>query len=895
MVPNNNLNSKLSAFLLVVIAVILSPALLLAQKVEIRVDMPRGQRSIGVGDEFHITYQVHDISAAPEQPRNVPGAKLLYFDRTGQSSRFQSINGHTSQSVSYTYTATLRAQKEGSYTFGPVTVGGVKSNTVQFSIGKASASASQGSHSSAPSSSIQGGAQDSNTPKYIGKGDGHLFLKSSVSKTSAYEQEALVYTVKLYTTYSAIKFIGATSAPKFEGFVVEESDMKDTQFNYETYNGKTYATAVIARYIIFPQMAGSLKVLGNTYTVSVDQREYFDDPFWGSMSYSTPLQLNVTPNDLVVNVRPLPTPQPVDFSGGVGDFKIGVSVPSTKLKSNQAASVVYTVTGTGNIKYIKLPDLNSLYPKELEVYSPTTDVKTSVGASNVSGSVKFDYSFMPLETGDYSVPEVALVYFNPSTGKYERSVARGFKVTVDKGSASDKSQTRSRLAFNPEIMQINDKLSSSNTPWNHTFGYWVLFAIPVMALCSSFFAHRRYLADHADMASFRSRRAGKVARRRLKAARICMQRNESSDFYDEMLKALWGYIADRLKMPTSELTRENVRAEFEKRNSADENLDRLLKLVDECEFAKYAPGADTSENMHSLYESACDVIDSVENSLSQKEVNSKPERQSSPYDNYLGLILILLMSPLASFASVAEADSAYNQGKYEEAVKLYSKVADTEGVSAALYYNLGNAAYRAGDFGKSMLAYQRAYRLEPGNKEIRNNLLFLSNKVDDANRAELKGKRLSVAPDDHSFFKSIHVAVAENVASDAWALWGIICFVLATGCVGFYIFSQNVLLRKVGFFGGFSLLILSALFVAFSFMASAHMKSKDTAVIMEYKVSLFSQPDDDSKTSATPLTRGTVVSILESDSDGDGTPLWYKVRLNHDFVGWIPASAIEII
>ena len=605
------------------------------QKVDLRVDMPRGQRSIGVGDEFHLIYVVSDISAAPERP-NVPGAKLLYFDRTGQSSRFQSINGRTSQSVSYTYTATLRAQKEGSYSFGPVTVGGTKSNTVHYSIGKAVSAQSQSGPSGQGNAASAQDPSGSGAPKFIGKGDGHLFLKANVSKSSAYEQEALVYTVKLYTTYSAIKFIGAASAPKFEGFVVEESKSRDAQFNYETYNGKTYATAVIARYIIFPQMAGSLKVLGNTYTVSVDQREYFSDPFWGSMSYSTPLQLNVTPNDLVVNVKPLPTPQPADFSGGVGQFRLSVSLPSTDLKSNQAASVVYTVSGDGNIKYIKLPDLNSLYPKELEVYSPTTDINASVGASNVSGSVKFDYSFMPLEQGSFHIPDVTLVFFNPASGQYERSVAHGFNISVGKGSASDKSQSRSRLVFNPQLLPADSSsLVKERTPWVTGFLYWLWYIVPVGLLGGAVVAWRRYLSQHADMAAFNSRRAGKVARRRLKAAAACLRRGDSAHFYDEMLKAIWGYLGDKLKMPVSELTRENVRGEFESIGKADENLDNLLRLLDDCEFAKYAPGADNSANMRQIYEQGSEAIDKLEVALAKTADPKINSDSASAYDSYI--------------------------------------------------------------------------------------------------------------------------------------------------------------------------------------------------------------------------------------------------------------------
>ncbi len=388
--------------------------------VHLSVQNGRGRGVIGVGDIFYISYQVSNTETAPQKPASVPGAKVLYFDRTGQSSSFTSVNGKTTQSYTFTYTLTLRAQTEGSYTFGPVDVGGVKSNTVSYAIGKAAQpERNVPGQNAAPSGQDRHNSADG--PKFIGKGDGNLFLKADVSKSSAYEQEALVYTVKLYTTYDAIKFIGATSAPKFEGFVVEESKDVSSSLNYETYGGKTYATAIIARYIIFPQMQGQLKVIGNTYTVSVDEREYYHDPFWGNMSVAKPLELNVTPNDLSINVKPLPTPQPANFSGGVGRFSITSTLPSQKFMSNQAASVVYTVTGTGNLKYVKLPDLNALYPAQLEVYSPTPEVNATVGSANVSGTARFDYSFMPLEAGTFTIPDVDLVYFDPQTGKYETS------------------------------------------------------------------------------------------------------------------------------------------------------------------------------------------------------------------------------------------------------------------------------------------------------------------------------------------------------------------------------------------------------------------------------------------------------------------------------------------
>lgn len=590
-----------------------------AGSVRLRVDIPRGKRSIGVGDLFYISYEVTDINKAPEKPVQVPGAKVMYFDRTGQSSRFSSVNGKTTQSFSYTYTLTLKAEQEGNFSFGPVTVDGVTSNRVDYAIGAAAVTPQPGNSTSSSSSSPDRNSRDDQQgPKFIGKGDGNLYLRASVSKSRAYQQEALVYTVKLYTTYDAIKFIGATAAPKFDGFVVEESKDISSSLTYETVNGKTYATAVIARYIIFPQLTGELKVTGNTYTVSVDEREYYHDPFWGNMSVAKPLQLNVTPNDLTVTSLALPSPQPADFSGAVGTFSITSELPAAKYESNHASSIVYTVTGTGNIKYVKLPELNDLYPKELEVFTPTADVETTVGSSNVSGKVKFDYSFMPLETGVFQIPPVRFVYFNPSTGRYEHSEAKGYTISVGKGAASAMSQTTSRLAFGQELMPVG-KLAKEHGVYVHRVWYWLLlYLLPLSVLVTFALIYRNYIKTHADMKAVRSRRASRMAQRRLKKAGVCMRKGEREQFYDEMLFALWGYLSDKLKMPTSELTRDNIRAKLLEQGLETEQTDKIIKLIDECEFAKYAP-ASSGVTMEDVYKEGVEVINGVEESLNRQK------------------------------------------------------------------------------------------------------------------------------------------------------------------------------------------------------------------------------------------------------------------------------------
>lgn len=587
-----------------------------AGRFQLSVSTQTGGDDIEVGEQFYVYMKLDNIDGEPSAP-DVPGAVVKYFTLSSQSSSMSSVNGKVTRSSSRTYVATCSASKEGSYSIGPFTVDDVRSNKASYTIVKSgSGSLSKLKQRQQQQQSAQQGVQsqmpddDEGGPKFIGKGNEKLFLKASVSKSTAYEQEALVYTVKLYSSYAPIKFIGATEAPKFDGFVVEESDETSKSLHYETYNGQEYATAIIARYIIFPQMTGKLTVKGNTYTVSTDEQEYYDDPYFRMLTVRRPIQLNVTPNDLVIDVKPLPTPQPADFSGGVGQFSISSSLPTASLKTNQPASIVYEVKGSGNIKYVKLPDLNALYPKQLEVFTPTTQVDAVSKGSTVSGSVRFDYSFTPLEMGQYQIPEVSLVYFDPSTGRYEKSVAKGYIVDVDKGALSEKSQTKNRLKFFDQLMPVG-KLAKDRVPVVYTFAYWLWFLIPALALVIIVVIYRRHLKSAADIVGTRMRKAGKVAARRLKKAAACMKVGQRERFYDEMLVALWGYVGAKLNIPTSELNRQNVAQRLSEAGASQEIVDQFVGVLDDCEFAKYAPGSGEDE-LKTVYERGADVINALE-------------------------------------------------------------------------------------------------------------------------------------------------------------------------------------------------------------------------------------------------------------------------------------------
>lgn len=600
---------KKCKYIILLISVLLSVNVFDAATIRMEVVKPRGKANISVGDAFWIKIITSDITESPAVPRSVKGAKVLYFENTGHQFSQTVINGRSRQSSGSEWVLTLRASQEGTFKFGPVSIGGVKSNVVSYSIDRKGSSKSVASEEDNKSTSTQG-------PKFIGKGDNQLFLRASVSKNTAYEQEALTYTVKLYTTYDGIRFIGASAAPTFDGFTVEETKNISNQYVFETYNGKTYATTVIARYVIFPQMSGNLKVHGNTYTVSVNAAEYYSDPYFSNITVHRPIQLNVTPNDLVVNVKNLPSPKPADFSGGVGEFAIDVSLPSKNIATNQAANIIYTVSGFGNLKYLKMPNLNMIYPKQIDLFDPTSDVKCDIANGTLKGSVSFDYSIMPLEQGKIKIPEVKFVYFNPETEKYETATARGFSVDIAKGIASDKSQTGLRLKFDDKLQKAG-KLSREFTPLIFSILYWLLYIIPSVVVVIILYLYRRRLKELGNLDLLKSKKAGSVARKRLKKAAIHLKNNDSNNFYDEMLVAIWGFLSDRLHISQSELNRNNVKQNL-MRVGCDQSIsDRMINLLDECEYAKYASG-EAIGNMQYLYEEATELINLLASTINVK-------------------------------------------------------------------------------------------------------------------------------------------------------------------------------------------------------------------------------------------------------------------------------------
>lgn len=247
------------------------------------------------------------------------------------------------------------------------------------------------------------------------------------------------------------------------------------------------------------------------------------------------------------------------------------------------------------------------------------------------------------------------------------------------------------------------------------------------------------------------------------------------------------------------------------------------------------------------------------------------------------------------FSPLAMADTLYLQGDYAQSAEAYQAIAKVDGESPELLFNMANAYAMMGDLGRAMLYYNRAHRLDPSNKEIRNNLQYFTSKIEDSNRAELRGKKISVMPDHPTFFQSVNEFICGRFPLNMWASLAVVFFLLVIGLIAIYLFCSDVRLRKMGFFGGIASLMATIACVVFAFMSASYFDSHDTAVLMAYKTELLIEPSSDAKPASNLLCQGTLFEVVAEETDVQGVATWYKLRLNSDIEGWVRASDVEII
>ncbi len=587
---------------------ILLLTVLTAQAVSFTVEAPR---QVIEGNKFNVTFVLNNGEGSSFSPPEVSGAKLIYGPSVSHSYSSSWVNGKSSSSSSEEYTMIYKATATGKCHIGAasIVVGGKRMATKAFTIEVLPSGSSQPSQQPQRTPGAPTPYSDPMTQSADKEVSGKdLFVRIEMSKPRVYEQQAVVCTIKLYTKYQISQFM-PTIQPSFDGFLIEEIPVQPSLNKVETLNGERYMTAILKQCILYPQQSGNLTISSGNYDVSVVQFDTFKSIF-GSISKPVEKSLKVTSNKATIHILPLPEPKPASFTGAVGKFNVTTDLkPATGLKTYSAAIYRYVISGTGNIKYIKAPEVK--FPDQFDVYDPKTDVQVNDGAGDMSGKVVMDYTFIPQYAGEFEIPASEFSYFDPETGKYETVTVPARHLSVAKGEGQPSNHYRMKNMDIRPIKSGDLGLKKSHGYIVDGWTYWLWFLLPLLALVGLIAYYRRQLKERADVRRMRSKRASKVAQRRLKAARGFAARNDRSGFYAEMLNALWGYMSDKLSIPVSELSKDNINAELEQYGINEQLRKESMELIDKCEFAQYAPEL-ASGDMNAVLDEAAGIIDRLE-------------------------------------------------------------------------------------------------------------------------------------------------------------------------------------------------------------------------------------------------------------------------------------------
>lgn len=576
-------------------------------------------RNVIAGNVFYVTYRLTNGDGSGINAPAISGCKLL-SPRPGVSTMqsVQIINGSQSSTTTEDYTYTYRAEKEGTYTIPPATIssGGKTYQTKQTSFKilppDSNSTTQQGGGSYYNQPSVDDlYSQDSQTK--ISKND--IFVRVILNKSHAYEGEAIECTLKLYTKFERINSFMMTSPPTFDGFLIDELDTQASLNEVEHYNGQNYITAVLKKCIIFPQKSGKLTINSGKYDLSVVQLERVSNGFFIS-ARPVEKEVHLQPFTQTVNITPLPEPRPAGFTGAVGQYKFESQLSSTELRTGEAVALRYIVTGSGNIKYIHEP--KPAIPSEFEQYTPKTDENTRIAGNTLTGTVTTEYTLVPQSMGEFKIPAQEFVYFDLAKKQYVTLTANGYTVKVAKGSGTTTSaEQRDIEAKNTDILYIKtgDKAQShDHTPIIRFRWYWSIFGLLLVLSGIAMWAYRRRIQLDADVAGRRTSRANKIARKRLKAAASFMKAHQSEKFYEELLRAMWGYLSDKLNIPASQLTRQNIVDTLTQRGVAPEVSQRVIGILDDCEMARYTPDSGLDSSVEAIYNVATEVINDMEKS-----------------------------------------------------------------------------------------------------------------------------------------------------------------------------------------------------------------------------------------------------------------------------------------
>lgn len=585
-------------------------AVALASQAQIVVSVPS---HVEAGENFRLSYTINTQDVDEFRAGSIPGGlELIAGPYTSQQSSYRMVNGHTSSSSSITFTYTLYAAKDGSFTIPPAHAR-INGRMVASRAAKVVVNGRARNSGGAPK---MHGEDESREPSMASADSkitaNDLFIKVTANKRRVHEQEPILLTYKVYSLVDLTQLEG--KMPDLTGFHSQEVPLpQQKSFHLERVNGKTYRAVTWSQYVMYPQMTGNLQIPSITFKGIVVQQNRSVDPFEAFLNGGSgyvEVHRNIVAPGLTVQVDPLPT-KPTGFSGGVGKFNISAQLTKKEVKAGDPVTLRVVVGGNGNLKLIKQPEVN--FPKDFDKYDAKVTDKTKLTSTGVGGNMIYDFLFVPRNQGTYTIPAVSFTYYDTDLNTYKTIRTQSFKLIVDKGDGNSTSADYDVQKAN-DIHDIMSGKCEQRQVGNFFFGstsWWISLLLPLIAFVVLLVIFRKRALDHADAVKMRGKKANKIARKRLKKASKLMFQGKSEAFYDEVLRALWGYVGYKLNIPVEQLNRDNITEKLQSHEVDDAIIGKFISALDTCEFERYAPG-DTSGNMEKTFNSAMTAIEEIE-------------------------------------------------------------------------------------------------------------------------------------------------------------------------------------------------------------------------------------------------------------------------------------------
>ena len=570
------------------------------------------------GEQFRLSYILNKEGKDIRLPE-IPDFDVLFGPSISTSFSQRTVNGKTTSESSVTYTYILMAKKTGTFTISPASIkvdgSNYESNSLQIKVLPPDEASTQ--------EPAAGGGRGEERPSGTGTATvsaEDAFIRAIVSKNDPYEQEGFTVTFRLYTTLNVVNF-GKIQFPEFEGFMVEEVNLpSNQQLQLERYNGRNYFTADLRKTLLFPQRSGQISIprgsLEMVFSAPSGRRV---STFFGTQEVMVDVKKELITNPLSINVKPLPANRPSSYANAVGTFTLKSGINSTAVKANEAITITWEISGTGNMKLIRNPEIE--FPNNFEVYDPTVTNSLNVTTNGLTGIRKIEYMAIPRYEGSYTIPAVEFAYFDPAKNRYETLTMPAQNLQIAKG---DPGSSTTASFVNRQDVKVEQDIRflktdepsylSATTFFVGSLNYWLWYLIPLLLLIVLFVLNRKQARENANVALMRTRKANKMAIKRLKTANRYLKEQDKEHFYDEVLRAIWGYFSDKLSIPVARLSRNNIEEELSRKEISEQLAGKFIEILDTCEFARYAP-AESNAEMDRIYNDTMKAIEEMENKL----------------------------------------------------------------------------------------------------------------------------------------------------------------------------------------------------------------------------------------------------------------------------------------